>query len=125
MNYSIFRTETAPGVITDGVAASSTNTYYSAPWSGAHSDGHNLHLENTGTLTGTYTLWRSNKKDPILSSDADWVQDTTFTPTNPAGAASKMMDDAGNSKARWNRVKYVNASGTGNILGFVTAPRMT
>jgi hypothetical protein len=65
----------------------------------------------------------SDKPNPDQTNDNDWVQDTGFAPTNPAGSAGKMRDDTGNAKAYRKRIKYVNASGTGLLTGFVTVPR--
>lgn len=124
--YQIFNTRSAtdPAAYTqDGVAVSSTNTYYSEMWSGEDADGQGLMLFWTGTPTGTLTMWATDKDNPILTSDADWVQDTTWTPTNPAGSASKFRTDSGNFKAFRKRVKYVNASGSGVLFGRVTVPK--
>ena len=118
--YSVY--QTAANANKDGVAASSTNTYYSFVWSGEDSDGYGLTVFTTGTLTGTWTLWATDKPFASEADDSDWVQDTGFTPTNPAGAASKYRDDGGNAKAYRKRLKYVNASGTGNIIAYVTVP---
>ena len=125
MSYSIYNTADtgAAGRQYEGVAVSSTDTYYSEPISGKHADGYGLMLQWTGDPTGTFTLWMSDKPNPIRTSDADWVQDTSFAPTNPAGSASKMRDDAFNAKATWKRVKYVNASGSGTLFGWVNTPR--
>lgn len=125
-NFSIYTTADsgAAGRSADGVAVSGTTTYYSAPISGKQADGMGLHLQWTGTPTGTFTLWMSDKPHPSLADDADWVQDTGFSPTNPAGSASKMRDDTANAKAKWKRVKYVNASGTGVLYGWATTARL-
>lgn len=102
----------------NGVTVSSTNTYYSAVFSAPYCLGFSISMEWTGTPTGTFTLWFSNKDNPILTTDADWNQDTTFAPTNPAGAAGSMGDGGvGNAQAGKWRVKYVNASGTGVLTG--------
>lgn len=124
--YSIFNTRSAtdPGApALNTVAVSGTPTIYSELWTGDESDGYGLTVFTTGTLTGTFTLWMTDKIAPILTSDADWVQDTGFVPTNPAGAAVKFRDDAGNTKAKWKRLKYVNASGTGSLEGYVAVPK--
>jgi len=124
--FSIFNTRSAtdPGAPAfNFVAVSGTPTVYSETWSGEDSDGSGLTIFTTGTLTGTFTLWMTDKPLPDLTADTDWVQDTSFTPTNPAGAAVKFRDDLGNAKSHKKRVKYVNASGSGNIQGFVTVPK--
>ena len=124
--YSIYSTRSgtdanAPAI--QGVTVSSTNTYYSDMWTGEDCDGFALSLFWTGTPTGVFTLWMTDKPNPDQTNDNDWVQDTTFAPTNPAGAAGKMRDDTGNAKAYRKRVKYVNASGSGVLTGFATVPR--
>src|SRR5688572_15686365 len=99
-NIPIYTTHAtdAVGTMTDGVAVSSTTTYYSALISGNQSDGMGIHLQWTGTPTGTFTLWMSDKAKPSLADDADWVEDTSFSPSNPAGSPSKMRDDTANAK---------------------------
>lgn len=119
-SYKMFTTRTAlatGGVTqTDGVAASSTNTYYSNKMQ-PHRHGLGFQLETTGTLTGTFTLWWSDEEAPTLADDTDWAQDTSWSPTNPAGSTTKVKYAVEGIKGRWARVKYVNASGTGNLLG--------
>lgn len=94
-----------------------SGTVYSLPWS---ANVYGLHVESTGTLSGTLTCWTSDKPEPDLTDDDDWVQDTGFSPTNPAGAPVKFRDDVNNSNARWKRLKYVHGSGTGKLFGYVT-----
>ena len=124
-NYSIYYTvdSGAEGHAKDGVAVTGTGTYYSTKISGKHADGAGIHLAWTGTPGGTFTLWMSDKPVPSEADDADWVQDTSFSPANPAGSASKMRDDTANAKARWKRVKYVNATGSGSLFGWANTPR--
>lgn len=119
-----FRSATDPGAPTvSSVAVSGTPTIYSDVWTGEDSDGSGLTVYTTGTLTGTFTRWGTDKPFPDLATDNDWIQDTVFAPTNPAGAPTKFRDDTGNDKARWKRLKYVGASGTGNIQGFVNVTK--
>lgn len=106
----------------DGVAVSSTNTYYSKMWSGGDSVSYSLQVMWTGTPTGTFTLQVSNKPNPIESTDADWVTSTEVTVVNPAGSASQFLVSTVNSPHMKKRLKYVNASGSGTITGFVTVP---
>ncbi len=72
-----------------------------------------LHITNGG-LTGTLTLWASNKPDPDLTDDTDWVENTDVSFDALAGA-SKQMINAGNAAARWYRVKYVHTSGSATL----------
>lgn len=126
VNNQIFYTRSgtdanAPAVT--GATMTSTNTVYSDVWTGLAADGYGLTLFWTGTPTGTFTLWMTDKPNPSLADDSDWIQDTTFSPTNPAGAAGKFRDDTNTAKSWRKRVKYVNASGTGTLTGFVSVPK--
>ena len=99
---------------TGGVAVSSTNTYYS---DAINIDGEAVswHFVWTGTPTGTFTLWYSNKPDASAADDTDWVQDTGFPASNPAGSASKAFIQVAGAAGLRVRLKYVNASGSGTI----------
>lgn len=121
--YSIYNTISATDAnapILQGLAVTGTNTYYSQMFSGATEPGYGLQVIFAGTPTGTFTLWFSNKDKPDETNDNDWVQDTTFVPTNPAGAGGKFWDDAVNANAFRKRLKYVNASGAGTVSAFVS-----
>lgn len=109
--------------LTDGIAVTGSNTYYSKTWSGLDTDGAAATLMWTGTPNGTLTLWMTDKPNYSEADDSDWVQDTSFSPTNPAGSASKMRDDTSNAKAFRKRIKYVNSSSSGTLFGYVTVPR--
>lgn len=124
--YSLFNTRSgtdASAPVLNFVAVSGTPTVYSDMWTGEDSDGYGLTVFTTGTLTGAFTLWMTDKINPDQTTDNDWVQDASFVPTNPAGAAVKFRDDGGNAKAYRKRLKYINASGTGNLQAFVTVPK--
>lgn len=125
MRYRVYTTaEATPmGYANDGVAVTGTNTYYSTKWTAQWSDIFAHTVQWTGTPAGTLTLWMTDKEAPSEADDSDWVQDTTYSPTNPAGAAGKFRDNVANGAARWVRIKYVNASGSGTIFGYVTEPR--
>lgn len=101
---------------TEGVAVSSTNTYYSQLISGSRVC--SIAVQWTGDPTGTLTLWGSNKNEPILSSDADWYQITDAL-TDPAGTASATHENFVDKNSKWKRLKYVNASGSGTLTGQV------
>ncbi len=122
-NFSLFiRAKTnANDPNLDGVAVSSTNTYYSKVISGSHSTSKAAHFYWTGTPTGTLTKWLSDKEAPILTTDADWVQDTNFAVTNPAGSASQFREEKTGVSARWIRYRYINASGSGVLYGRATS----
>lgn len=124
--FSIYKTESTTDPLApraDGVAVSSTNTYYSEMWSGNNSDGFSLSVFYTGTPTGAFTLWGTDIPNPDEANDNDWIQDTNFVPTDPAGAGGKFGDDASSCKKFHKRLKYVNASGTGTIRAYVNVVR--
>lgn len=123
--YAIFTQTDAndAGAPTSYLVTNPTGTVYSALWTGRHSDGYGLTVITTGSLTGTFTLWMTDKAHPSTADDTDWVQDTTFSPSNPAGGAVKFRDDGGNAKAGFKRLKYVHSSGTGTIYASVNIPR--
>lgn len=123
--FSIYQTYAADamGTPTNGVAVSSTSTYYSLPISATHAAFLAISLSWTGTPTGTFTLWATDRALPDLASDTDWVQDTTYSPSNPSGSASKTRDNMGNAVARFWRIKYVNSSGSGTLTGYATVDK--
>lgn len=102
------------------VAVSSTTTYYTNPIGNSGNGALSLHSVFTGTPTGAVTLWYSDKPNADRTSDADWVQDSTFTAVNPAGAATKSFHTVGNLASRSVRLKYVNASGSGTWAVWAT-----
>lgn len=125
MNQKLFVTAASgdsAAPLTEGVEVSSTTTYYSRMISGKDTDTFALHIEWSGTPTGTLTLWVSDKPNPDESSDTDWVQDTGWAPTNPAGAASKFHSEFTAHSSHRKRVKYVNTSGTGTLKGWASVP---
>jgi hypothetical protein len=124
--YTIFKTSASgdsAAPTTNGVAVSSTNTYYSKMWTGEDSNAYDLQVNWTGTPTGTLTLQVSDKPNPVETSDADWVASTEVTVTNPAGSASGFRVATVASPAYRKRLKYVYASGSGTIFAYVTVPR--
>lgn len=121
-NFSAFNTLSSTGAaahLTRGVTVSGTNTYYSQKASG--SDILSYAVQWTGTPTGVFTLWGSDKKEPDESNDNDWYPITpTQAPTNPAGSASSSSGRAVDFNCPWKRIKYVNASGTGLLTGDIS-----
>lgn len=77
-----------------------------------------VHFEWTGTPAGDVTLWASDKLNPSLANDTDWVQDTGFTLAY-GGAAGKALQEVGNSGARWYRFKSVLSGSSGTVLAWV------
>jgi hypothetical protein len=121
--YSLYNTREAGGVFSPskilGTTVSGTSTFYSDPI-GPRTNSWGYHFEWTGTPTGTITMWRSNKPNPDPTSDNDWIQVTTFTPTNPAGSAGKFGDELNFTNFKLYRFKYVNASGSGVLFCYAS-----
>jgi hypothetical protein len=74
-------------------------------------------LETSGTVAGTPTLWYSDHERPNEANDTDWVQDTGWAPTVPAGAATKVKYSFEGQKTRWFRIKFVTSGGSGELFG--------
>lgn len=122
VNKSVYVTRSTDfmGTQTEGVAVSSTSTYYSLAWSSEYGTKGSVGIFWTGTPTGALTLWFSDKAKPSLTDDTDWHQDTSESFTDPAGSASKTGDNWSNANAKWWRLKYVNAGGSGVLSAFIT-----
>jgi hypothetical protein len=111
-----------PGGASDGTAVTGTNTYYSAP-----SDLRGLSMPSydlywTGTVAGTFSVMVSNKPSPSMANDADWKTLALGTAiVQPAGSAAGDYIDLAPFPFRWVRLKYVNASGSGNVFAYVVA----
>ncbi len=99
-------------------------TVYSIPFSTSRCDIWSLHLEwdeTTATYASTVTLWASNKINPNLANDDDWVQMTDthgwdgFAGGNPAGGDGKDLVDVGISGAWKYRLKVVRTTGTATL----------
>lgn len=123
--YKLFRTTTsgdsaAPS--SNGVAVTSTNTYYSKMFGGFGSESYDLQVVWTGTPTGTLTLQVSDKPNPVETTDTDWVTTTETAMTNPAGSGSSFRVATDHSPGH-KRLKYVNASGSGVLYAYVIVPR--
>lgn len=124
--YTLYSTEDGPGVVTDGVAVSGAATHYSKPVSCTGGDGFGIHIRWTGTPTGTFTVWKSDMKEPNPATDTDWFQDPDFGTSGSvaaAGSASSYANSSMNAKNRWWRVRYVHASGSGTVFANATKPR--
>jgi hypothetical protein len=109
--------------IFDDGAMASTNTIYSERFSLKQGSLFSLHLEwteDSASLTGTFTIWESNKPDPDPDSVTDWVQNTDITFTAVSGAGSEFIN-VGNAAARFYMVRYVNATGAGTLQCWINA----
>lgn len=116
---NVFRTAGGAGD-TNGAAVTGAMTVYSDPTDVARILNPSYHLEWSGTPTGTFTVWGSNKVDPKLADDSDWFNPTLAVAiVQPAGTASKDFVDLAGWPFRKMRLKYVNASGTGVVNAFV------
>jgi hypothetical protein len=125
INHELFvtRSATDPGAYPSvGIAVSGTDTYYSELISGRDTASISLDIGWTGTPTGTLTLWGSNLLEPDQSDDDDW-EEIAWTPTDPAGSAADFESEITGNAARWKRIKYVNASGSGVLSGRATVAR--
>lgn len=110
---------TAGGGALTGTAVSSTNTYYSLA-SNLQAFRFAAYDLYWGTNVGTFTVQVSNKANPITTSDADWKSLTLARPiTQPSGVTGGDYVDLSNLPFKWVRLKYVNASGSGNIQAFL------
>ncbi len=103
-----------------GTTVTGTETYYSAKTSLKRLTDPSYQLFSDGTMTGTHSVWVSNKPAPSEVNDADWVQLTLAVAiTQPAGADTKeFVDLSGLSSPLWIRLKYVNASGDGVVYAW-------
>jgi hypothetical protein len=69
-----------------------------------------------GAVTGTWTVWVSDKGAPVLTDDTDWTQVSLDDGiTQPSGSASNDFVNLNELAAKWIRFKYVHGSGTGAI----------
>lgn len=65
-----------------------------------------------GSGVAAMTVWYSNKKDPSVSADADWKQDTTLTFTTMNGSATQDFYTLEPIAATWVMIKIAYTSGT-------------
>lgn len=120
-SYKLFSTRTAgnAGYLLEGVAVSGgAGSYFrSTKFRGSPQGLLSFTLRWTGTPTGVFTLWYSDKDSPDPASETDWKQDTTWSPTNPAGAAGEASYQISGISKRWVKVRYENTAGSGNVFG--------
>lgn len=98
-------------------------TLYSVPIHGPNKRGHfSSQIITTAGLTGSWQLWYSLVPHPELTTDADWVQDTTVTVIGSsltfAGAAGNSICFGGNVLPEWYRWKWLHTSGAGTAQIF-------
>lgn len=120
-SYAIYNTKTESGQGSSRTTAkivNPTGTKYSEKMTPNEYGDLGFTLITTGTLSGTFTLWYSDKENPDVSTDGDWTQDPTWAPTNPAGAATNVAYNVSGLRKKWARVKYVHSAGAGDLSGF-------
>lgn len=113
--------ETIAGTTDTVTVGGAAATYYSSIMDTIGQSGLGVEVQTTGTLTGTWTLWFANRDNPDLEDDDHWVQETTFSPTNPAGAATHWGFHLSNGHSRYWRLKYAPTSGSGALLAWATS----
>lgn len=109
----------------DALSLSGTDTFYSDVLDCSHSSAGSFQVEWTGaTPVVTETVWASNKPNPDLSDDSDWVDVTsTIAAVNVTGNSGKGMVDIPPAENLYDkyRLKFVNASGTATVTIYAAA----
>jgi len=85
---------------------------------GPQRNGHfSFHVKNgTGSSpVGNLTVWYSDLPNPDVTSDADWVQDTTITAIDLSVVANTFVN-VGNVNAEHVMLKVTRTSGTVSIV---------
>lgn len=121
-SYKMFTTRVTSDaghlIITDGVAITATPTLYSNKLKGDPDAKLGWTLKTTGTLTLAFSLWYSDMENPDVADDDDWTEDESWTPTDPAGSATKVKYSVDGVKTVWWRIKAIVASGAGTLYGY-------
>lgn len=108
----------------DSTIDGTTTTLYTTPLFCGESSNISFHLDiddNASSLVIAVTLWVSNKDNPDLSSDADWVQLTAahgfggLPNGNPAGGDFKDFLDLQGANGGVYRLKFVRSAGAGTV----------
>jgi hypothetical protein len=102
-----------------GEAISGAAAFYSLPVELFDGGRFAVHAGWTGTISGTLDLQYTALANPDLATDTDWQTDSTWTPTDPAGSAGSTFVPSGNVVARWIRLKYTNALGSGTLWAWI------
>lgn len=120
--------------VSENIAVTGTVTYYSAPISLRDCWVLGVQAIWTGTPTGTLTLevsndrrvqeyWEQQQNHASSGVAGTWTVPATggTFPASPAGSASSVVESFGNLGYSYARIKYVNASGSGNLKVFLGA----
>lgn len=107
------------GVVGAGQPVTGTETHYSKSIliDGKPASWHLQWTETVATLAGAFTCWYSNKPEPNEANDTDWVQDTAFPAPTVSGSGKAFISAAGVC-GRKVRLKYINSTGSGTLLGW-------
>lgn len=73
-----------------------------------------------GSGVAAMTIWYSNKKDPSITADTDWVQDSTLTFTTLNGSATQAFYTLEPIAATYLMIKIAYTSGTSVTYSLVT-----
>lgn len=85
---------------------------------GGHASVHVVVTASTGVTSATgLTVWYSNLPNPDLTTDTDWVQDTTagLAPVIALTATGKALVTIGNVYAEWIMLKADVTAGTATL----------
>lgn len=75
-------------------------------------------------LTTAVTIWASSVKQPVLTTDADWVQQTGATITGPTlGTTGTATATLANAALTWYRLKLVTSAGSGIVTTYTELER--
>src|SRR5678816_372296 len=102
----------AAGPINAGVTEVLVPATYRRAFMGPKAVGHlSLHVfvDSAGGATSAMTVWYSNHPNPSLSTDNDWVQDTTIGTIDLTLTGGKFFN-VGNIYPEWVMIKAVVAT---------------
>lgn len=77
-----------------------------------------IHIVYTSTsaLNASATLQQTCIKDPVLTDDTNWIDDTDVTFSGATGSSTQEIVNIGNVGAGLIRVKLARSSGTGSAV---------
>jgi hypothetical protein len=106
-----------PAWVALSVAVSGAQTHTTPPSNLDQYDNVSYQVVWTGTPTGTIAVDVSNDYNPQtqVGTWTDVTASLTPAPTNPAGSAGDHAIDANQIPFGWIRLRYVHASGSGQV----------